>query len=99
MNPELGDIIAVRVFDNAETSDRITVKIGRPRPFEDGSGWYCPYVIQCVHPRVSYAGGIDAVQALQLAMVKIGMDLTGVNEDIGGVIRWCGDRDLGFPHG
>jgi hypothetical protein len=49
--------------------------------------------------KIRYAGGIDAVQALQGVMKLIGADLFALNRDCGGCLKWIGDSSgsLGFP--
>lgn len=61
--------------------------------------YYCPYQIAGVGSgKVKYAAGIDAFQAIQLAMQRIGTDLSVLNRECGGKLRWEGDEDggLGF---
>ena len=46
-----------------------------------------------------YAGGMDAVQAIQLAMDMIGVRLYTSSKAKAGKLRWLSDddTDLGFP--
>jgi hypothetical protein len=68
---EIGEPIAERKLIMG--SDEVVVTIGKPRPFDDDEDYFCPYSIEHAgQKKVSYAGGMDAVQALQLAMKKIG---------------------------
>jgi len=61
----------------------------------------CPYqILGTGDEKVRYAGGVDAVQALQLAMEKIGAELYfKLDRQLGGKLRWeAGQQgDLGFP--
>lgn len=93
----LGDIIAER---DLKTTDGRSLKIlmGAPRQFDDGGGWWCPYqIVGAGDENVRIAGGVDGIQAVQLAMRKIGADIWLINEDLGGTLRWEGETDLGFP--
>ncbi len=80
---------------------RVQVLIGKPEPFPDGIDWYCPYQITGIgSERVWWAGGVDSVQALVLALQNVGAWLVSSPEFKGGELRWeCGstDGDLGFP--
>lgn len=97
----VGTVIATRTFYLAgETTREIQVWIGKPCSFPDGRDSYCPYQIRGLgDAKVRYAAGIDAVQALQLAMLMIASDLGSLNESCGGMLRWAGDEtgNLGFP--
>lgn len=95
---DIGEPIATRLLSAG--AERIVVTIGKPRPFEDGNDYYCPFSIEHAGKRsISYAGGMDAVQALQLAMKKIGMDLEHIGRQRGLQISWVADTpgDTGFP--
>jgi hypothetical protein len=101
---ELGEVVATRVLRllGGETSpdDEVVVKIGKPQPFPDGRDYFCPYQITGLGDgKVRYSGGIDAIQALHLAIVGAGSDVFALNELCGGQLRWDGDErgDLGFP--
>ncbi|MFL6621613.1 MAG: DUF6968 family protein [Sulfurifustis sp.] len=74
--------------------------MGKPEPFDDGINHYCPYqVIGIGRDDVRYAGGVDGVQALQLALKMIGADLYTSQEAQAGKLSWGGGKnlDLGFP--
>jgi len=78
---------------------KITVVIGKPEMFPDGVNFYCPYQIVGIgNERVRYAGGVDAVQALQLAMQMIGAELYTSREAQSRQLSWIDDTgNLGFP--
>lgn len=81
-------------------NDVVTVTIGKPALFEDGDDYYCPYAIEFLGKRkVSYAGGIDGIQAIQLAMNKIGVDLAYLKMPSNEPVTWMSDTpgDTGFP--
>jgi len=44
-------------------------------------------------------GGVDAFQAMQLALKTIGVELDVINKDSGGRLEWVAGQegDLGFP--
>jgi len=103
-NFKLGEVIASRrlfVADEKARTLEVTVKLGKPKSFPGSSDYYCPYQITGLgNERVRYAGGVDAVQAVQLAMQMIGADLYLVlNPTVGNRLRWEGNEhgDLGFP--
>jgi hypothetical protein len=94
----LGIQIATRMLDL--DGKQVTVVIGKPEKFPDGEDYYCPYqIVGTGDGQVRYAGGIDAVQALQLALQMIGVDLRTSQDARSGKLSWdAGSRgDLGFP--
>ena len=73
--------------------ENITVVVGKPETFEDGQDFYCPYSIKYgERNRMSYAGGVDSVQALRLAMKKIHVDLSYLSESEKRPFSWL-DND------
>lgn len=98
---KIEEVIATRNILSTETRDRvITVFIGKPRQFPDATDYYCPYqIVGLGSEKVKYAGGVDAIQAIQLAMYMIGADLYTSPEATSGHLQWMGDEqgDLGFP--
>lgn len=95
---DIGESIAERTL--VMGADEVVVTIGKPRPFDDGEDYFCPYSIaHAGQTKVSHAGGMDAVQALQLAMKKIGTDLVHLAKTQGVPIAWLPDTpgDTGFP--
>ena len=81
-------------------NEEIFVTIGRPRPFEDKEDYYCPYSIEYAgKKKTRYAGGVDAIQALQLVFKRIGADLFQLAEQSGVSITWLEDTPgfTGFP--
>jgi hypothetical protein len=76
----------------------VEVMIGAPRPFDDHTqrtGWYCPFRVEDIdgQPWINYAGGMDGVQALVLALVRIGEYLSS-RTDL--ELTLDGSKDLGF---
>jgi len=94
----IGEPIAQRTLTADKAS--VVVTIGKPLLYEGGPDYYCPYSIECLgEKKLSYAAGADAVQALQLAMKKIGVDLESLSRKRGVQISWFPDTpgDTGFP--
>lgn len=100
---DIGEVIAERQLlmksrDGPVTA--ITVKLGRPVPFPDDSSYYAPFqVIGAGSEEVKYAGGVDAFQALQLAMKLIRIYLNSLAIECSCELSWdAGEEgDLGFP--
>ncbi len=102
MSFEIGDIIASRSLTRERDgeSTEIFVLIGKPRQIEDSSDFFAPYQFRGIGLEgIRYAAGVDAVQALQLAMVMIGAELVARSKKPGNKISWGHGRngDLGFP--
>lgn len=103
MKVELGPIIAerrLRVTGRPELDVR--VRLGTPRPFADApyGDYYCPYQIVGVgNQKVRYAGGVDAIQALELALHIVPTELDALREECPG-LGWvdAADGDYGFSH-
>lgn len=99
---KLGEIIANRRFrvGDSEPLMEVVVQIGKPVPFPESTDYFTPYQIQKFGiGRIKYAGGIDAIQSLQLAMKMIGFELADINISLEERLIWEGDEngDLGFP--
>lgn len=96
---DVGMQIATRVLDVG--GKRVTVVIGKPEKFPDAEDYYCPYqIVGLGNERVRYAGGVDAVQAMLLALKMIGTDLCTSPEAQAKQLTWQGGQspgDLGFP--
>ena len=98
----LGQIVARRAMGReGQSGTYLTVEIGTPQPYEDDpAAWFCPYRIAATEGKQEKrfaVVGVDAVQALQLALKIIGSELFVINRDLGGALRFLGDRNLGFP--
>jgi len=92
---ELNDVVAERELERpGEKSARIVVRIGRPQP-DPVIDWTCSYQLQGIGDElVRTAHGIDAVQALQLCIGMIRVDLAALQRSHG--LTWLGEDDLGF---
>ncbi len=99
----IGDVIGVRdveVVSAEGHAGKVSVIIGAPRPFEDATGYYCPFqIVGLASADVKYAAGIDAIQALQLVMPMIGATLQFLIQNSDSRLRWDGGKegDFGFP--
>lgn len=99
----IGEVIAERKFSVVSTpegEDVVKILLGKPEKLPDGPDFYCPFQIVGMGPdKVRCAYGIDAFQAIQLAMTAIGAFLKSLCESEGAKLRWEGDDggDLGFP--
>ena len=92
-------IIAARNLMSRSSLDerQIDVSIYAPE-LVDGT-WICRYKIDWpTQKRESFAAGVDSVQALCLALQKIGMELYVIPYHLSGDLRWekFGDG-YGFP--
>lgn len=93
-----------RLYIEGQPNTSIRVLVGKPQKAPGASEddlVLCPYQILGIgDEKVRSAGGVDEVQALQLAMGMIGSELYfKLNRHCGGKLRWEGGRDgdLGFP--
>jgi hypothetical protein len=97
---DIGTVIATRELDLGAKS-RVSIVIGKPEAFSDGTGYYCPFrIVGMGDGLVRHAGGEDSVQALELALKKIGATLYSSSEARSGLLTWaCANvaGDLGFP--
>ena len=103
------DCIAERELEYREKPDatpcKAIVRLARPyfvpppagEEEETSGSWIGPFEIEIEggNVRSSYAGGMDAVQAIQLAMVRIGLDLKHLYP--GEFTIEGGQAETGFP--
>jgi hypothetical protein len=96
----VGSVIAIREF-YLLGGGVVTVVIGKPEKFPNADEYFCPYQITGIkRSNIRYAGGVDAVQALVLALKMVGADLYSSDEAQSGALTWNGSvekGDLGFP--
>ena len=93
----VGTVIAQREL-SVPTKATVSVVIGKPEPYPDGNGYYCPYqILGLGEQKIRSAGGQDTVQALILALRAIGVVLYTSREAKEGLLTWNGNADLGFP--
>jgi hypothetical protein len=98
---DIGEIIATRKLRLLGEKEReVTVLIGKPKQLPDSESYYCPLQIAGIgSEKILCAYGVDAVQAIQLAMEQIGIRLYASKEAKAGQLRWLSEEedDLGFP--
>ena len=96
---DVGEIIGSRKYEIATTdgTGEVILYLGKPQPFPDSSGFFCPLQILGVgDEKVRYAGGVDGIQALQLALRMAGSLLDTLAPDVRGKLRWEGSNDFGL---
>ncbi|MBA2710348.1 MAG: hypothetical protein H0U57_07145 [Tatlockia sp.] len=96
----IGELFVSRVLNlNDINTNSVTIRIGKPQNFPDGQDYYCPFqIIGIGDGKVTWAGGIDEIQALLLALEQIGAFLRNSAEYQQGNLSWIGSKDgnLGF---
>jgi hypothetical protein len=96
----VGKILARRVLD-LEVGDehrQVEVLIGTPSGIPGSSDCFCRYqIVGLGDATVRYAEGVDAAQAIYLAMEAVGTTLAATPEASTGRLTWYGERALGFP--
>jgi hypothetical protein len=99
---ELGDLIAEQhLAFEADTgwSRDVWIRLGRPvaDPSSSGRSWFCPYqIVGLDHDRVRAIFGVDAMQALVLAIHTIPAELAALTNIPGGRFSYLGHPELGF---
>ena len=97
----VGEVLAEREYEatdiNGGAPRKVVLRIGMPRPDpQPGGDWVCPVqVVGMGDDDVLEVPGVDAVQALHLAMAMAGVRLTYPPK--GTTITWLGGPDLGLP--
>lgn len=98
----VGEIIAARKFILAREGHQpvdVIVLMGKPEKFPDHTNYYCPYQIKGAgRDKLMAIGGVDAFQAMQLALDTIRVELEVIEKDSSGRLTWEGgaEGDLGF---
>jgi hypothetical protein len=86
------EVIAIRLFWWADEPERrLLVSIGKPQEALGGKGeFYCPIQMTGFGDDqfVQAIFGVDAFQAIELALRFIGHRLTDINAKNGGRLRW-----------
>jgi hypothetical protein len=102
-NEQLSDVDAIAtrryVIRGSDPSAMVTVRLGVPMRRADGL-YEC--AVELTDPSgtmLRFPCGVDAMEALQLALILIGTDLKHINEQVDGALFWVeGNReDLGVP--
>jgi len=93
----VGEVIAERrfVLVRPDGSNRdVLVSLGKPEPHPGSDTFYCRYqIVGFKAQRISWASGVDGFQAIQLASIKLGLELVNSQE---GQVFWNGELDLGL---
>ncbi len=99
----VGEVVATRTLtllrDDGPPSE-ILVLLGKPQQLPDFTDYYCPYQIKGIgSEKVHYMCGIDAFQAMELAIRSLGAELDLMRKQLEGKLRWeCDEKGgLGFP--
>ena len=101
MNVELGQVVAERRLRVLGRPDlEVWVRLGMPRPFPNDrlNNYYCPYQVTGIGDgKVRYAGGVDSLQALELALHLLPTELDRLGQEHPG-LGWLDapDGDYGF---
>jgi hypothetical protein len=91
--PAIQDVIAERIFERAD-GRKVRALVGRPLKRKKGD-WMCDFQILGVgHSKVYRLPGNDSLEALQLALGMMGVQLEGYQEEHG--LTFDGDSWLGL---
>jgi hypothetical protein len=87
---ELVDIVAQRTL----TSGNIKLVVSIARPVEDDGDFRCAFLLvgDGGIRKTGHAFGMDSVQALQLAMKKVGVDVIAIGKQVGAPFSWLEDE-------
>jgi|TARA_Y100000815_G_scaffold236192_1_gene229268 hypothetical protein len=68
------------------------------RPTQDGTDFSCRYTINLLgKPKERHSYGVDAIQALLLAMKKAHIELLLLRDQKGLRVEWLNEENLGLP--
>ena len=92
-------IVAIRnlTLSLGADEEKAGISIYAPEVLDDT--WVCRYEIEWPgQTRASFAAGVDSVQAIHLALQKIGMELYVSPYHLSGALKWENSGDgYGFP--
>jgi hypothetical protein len=95
---QIGELIAERVLvlEVDGTEREIVVRLGKPK--QEGSDWVCAYqILGFKRKRGLLVYGIDAFQALLLAIKSLSVDLEVEAKRSGGILTFLGEALIDFP--
>ncbi len=96
----IGRVVATREL-RLSRQKKVTIEIGKPRKFRGSPDYFCAFRIRGMGDDfLSLSGGVDAIQALELALVHVGTKLYFSEEAKAGKLTWDYGRidgDLGLP--
>jgi hypothetical protein len=98
---DLGEVVATRTLSliNGESRKEVTVLLGKPRKLSNSQDYTCVVQIRGLgNEKPRSIVGVDAIQAIQLALAFIGVELRA-HAQSGVHIQWEGaeEGELGFP--
>lgn len=94
MEIELGIVVARRIFEHVD-GRKVELIIGKPEMFPEGDDYYCPFKVEGIgDEKVRRSGGVDAVQAIILALQRAAMYLNSLDDVKRGDVHWLGTPDL-----
>lgn len=91
------DVIASRILE-VDGAPNFHIRIGRPKLAPENDCWFCSY--ELVGPSTSRrgrSGGVDAMQALILALNMLAVDVEFSEESEQGRLSWLESKDVGLP--
>jgi hypothetical protein len=95
---KIDTVIARRILQAKDGRD-IEVVFGKPEKFPEGDDFYCPFQITGLgDEKIRYAGGVDSLQALILALKKLSYYVSSLDAVRDGEIQWLdgSEPDLGL---
>jgi hypothetical protein len=89
------DVVAERCLTLSKDGEARQIRIALGRPYQEpDEAYFCPYRITGIGVgSTKRAGGVDSIQAVQLAFVLIGGELSPYAESL----KWNGEPFTGFP--
>lgn len=95
-----GIVIARRSFELDGREGAVILTVFAPELYDNGRDWCCTYRVEGLSRKVERrVGGVDGVQALDLALKNMAMFLYSMPETREGRLTWLhqGRGDLGLP--
>lgn len=92
-------LIATRILHMNHAGGLVAVPVHLHAPETDGASWFCRYEIGWPGgSRLSLGHGVDAIQAINLTMQKIGIELYMSDAHLTGQLQWeANGKGYGFP--
>jgi hypothetical protein len=92
-------LMAVRSLKVHHADAELDVQVRLYMPEQDDQAWICKYEIGWpTGVRRSVARGVDAIQAILLALYKIGIEIYTIDYHKAGELSWLAKgRGYGFP--
>lgn len=91
---KVNSVIAKRTLQ-AKDGREIEIIFGLPEKFPGDDDFYCPFqLVGLGDEKVRYAGGVDSMQALILALKKLSYYVSSLDEVKNGEIQWLDGSNL-----